>query len=525
VKQGVLGRGRARWQPGQEPVVLIVYTIGLYMTVVDNTILFTALPSVAREFHESLANAQWVTIGYLLSLAVMVPSSGWIGDRFGTRRTYLVALALFTGASVACGLAGSLDELIVFRVVQGIGGGLIVPVGQSILFRTYPPERRARAAGIASLGISLGPATGPVLGGLLVTYLSWRWCFYVNVPFGLTALAVALPFLHEHREKASGRFDAPGFVLGGAGLALFLYAISVSPTRGWDSPVVLGAGAAGLILLAAFVLVELRRPEPMLNLRLLGNRIFRTTSLVFVLSQCAYTGYLFIMPEFLQQARDASALSSGLTTLPGAVGLWLNSQIAARVYPRVGPRRMAASAMAGVAVIFCLFAIILDTHTSIWVIRLLTFCSGSCIGWQGLAVQTASFSTISPADTGRAAALFQTQTQAAGGIGVAVLVTVVSLAPAGTSGAALVPAFHHAFLTAAVFIVCAGLVALTIRDSDAANSMRQRAARARVTQAATAAAEPAGGPAVADGAAGIGPVEPEPDAAAGPPPDPGAGPP
>ena len=507
-------------------MVLLVYTIGLYMTVVDNTILFTALPSVAREFHQSLANAQWVTIGYLLSLAVMVPSSGWIGDRFGTRRTYLVALAVFTGASMACGLAGSLQELIIFRIVQGIGGGLIVPVGQSILFRTYPPERRARAAGIAALGVSLGPATGPVLGGILVTELSWRWCFYVNAPFGITALAVALPFLAEHREPASGRFDAPGFVLAGVGLALFLYSISVSPVRGWGSPVVLGTLVAGLAALAALVAVELRRDQPMLNLRLLGNRIFRTTSLVFVLSQCAYTGYLFIMPEFLQQARGASALSSGLTTLPGAVGLWLNSQLAARFYPRIGPRRMAVGAMAGVACIFCLFAIVLDVHTNIWLIRLLTFTSGSCIGWLGLAVQTAAFSTISSADTGRAAALFQTQTQAAGGIGVAVLVTVVSLAPRGTAGAALVPDFHHAFLTAMGFVIAAGLVALTIRDSDAANSMLARARGRRGTRAAEAGAEaelaaagpapPSGGIDGLDGTAGSAPAEPDAGGGGGP---------
>src|ERR1700722_11072447 len=175
-----------RFQPRQERVVVAVYIIGIYMTVVDSTIVYTALPSIARDFHAALPSTEWVTLGYLLSLAVMVPSSGWIGDRFGTRRTYLVALAVFTGASMACGLAGSLQELIIFRIVQGIGGGLIVPVGQSILFRTYPPERRARAAGIAALGVSLGPATGPVLGGILVTELSWRWCFYVNAPFGLT---------------------------------------------------------------------------------------------------------------------------------------------------------------------------------------------------------------------------------------------------------------------------------------------------------------------------------------------------
>jgi MFS family permease len=274
--------------------------------------------------------------------------------------------------------------------------------------------------------------------------------------------------------------------------------------------VVISTLLAGLAALTALVFVELRQPAPMLNLRLLRNRIFRTTSLVFVLSQCAYTGYLFVMPEFLQLARGDTALASGLTTLPGAVGLWINSQFAARVYPRAGPRRMAVLAMAGVTLIFCLFGLTMGVTTNTWLIRVLIFCSGSSIAWCGLAVQAASFSTISSADTGRAAALFNTQTQAAGGIGVATLVTVVSSVRAGvragSGGAALVPAFHHAFLTAAGFIVAAGLVALTIRDADAAASMRRRgaaaapepdgvAAAAAAVEAITAeAGGPAGGP-------------------------------
>jgi MFS family permease len=231
----------------------------------------------------------------------------------------------------------------------------------------------------------------------------------------------------------------------------------------------------------------------MLNLRLLGNRIFRSTSLVFLLSQCGYTGYLFIMPEFLQQARGASALSSGLTTLPGAIGLWTSSQVAARVYPRAGPRRMAVFGLAGVTVIFCLFGLTTGLATSAWLIRGLAFCSGSAIAWCVIAVQAASFSTISPADTGRASALFNTGAQAAGGVGVAVLVTVVSAsARAGEHGAALVPAFHHAFLAAAALVTAAGLIALTIRDSDAAASMRQRARAPAVPVAASSAATEAG---------------------------------
>jgi EmrB/QacA subfamily drug resistance transporter len=473
-----LGVGLVRFRPRQEPVVIIVYMVGLYMTVVDSTIVFTALPSVARDFHATLAAAQWVTLSYLLSLAVFVPSSGWIGDRFGTRRTFLTALALFTTASVLCGLSGSLTELVLFRVLQGAGGGLIVPVGQAMLFRTFPAERRARAAGIVSLGISLGPATGPALGGLLVTELSWRWCFYVNVPLGIIALVIGLLFLGEHREPAPGRLDLPGFLLAGSGLALFLFAISEAPVRGWSSPVIIGTGVAGVAALTALVITELRTPVPMLNLRLLRNRIFRTTSLVFLISQCAYTGYLFLMPEFLQQARGASALTSGLTTLPGAVGLWTSSQIAARVYPRIGPRRMAVLGMAGVTLIFCLFGLFAGLSTSAWLIRALAFISGSSIAWCNIALQSSSFTTISPADTGRAAALFNTGAQAAGGIGVAILVTVVSTsAHVGTharTGAARIPAFHHAFFTAAGIIVAAGLVALTIRDTDAAASMRRR---------------------------------------------------
>jgi EmrB/QacA subfamily drug resistance transporter len=464
-----------RWRPSQELVVVVTYTVGLYMTVVDNTIIYTALPSLARGFHDSLDSAQWVTLSYLLTLAVIIPSSGWVGDRFGTRRTFLIALVLFTGASALCGLSGSLTQLVIFRVFQGMGGGLIIPVGQAMLFRTWPPSRRARAAGLVALGTSLGPATGPLLGGVLTTYLSWRWCFFVNVPFGTIVLIIGLLFLAEHREPAAGRLDIGGFVLAGGGLALVLYALSQAPERGWGSPVIIVAGVGGLVALAGLVVVELRSKAPMINLRLLHNRIFRTTVLVSVCSLGVYSGYLFLMPEFLQQARGASALSSGLTTFPGAVGVWTSSQIAARLYPRLGPRRLATGSLVWVTGVFCLLGLAIGLDTSIWIIRLLTFCNGFGIGACGIALQSSSFATISSADTGRAAALFQTSTQVAGGIGVALLVTVVSATgPARAAGAALIPAFHHAFLTAGGMIVIAALIALTIRDADAAVTMRRR---------------------------------------------------
>jgi EmrB/QacA subfamily drug resistance transporter len=466
----VIGR-----RPSQELVVLVAYTIGLYMTVVDSTIIFTALPSMARDFHASLDAAQWVTLSYLLTLAVAVPSSGWIGDRFGTRRTFLTALVLFTGASALCGLSGSLPQMVIFRVIQGMGGGLILPVGQAMLFRTFAPERRARAQGRVALGTALGPATGPVLGRILTTYLSWRWCFFVNIPFGAAALLIGLLFLAEHREPAAGRLDIPGFLLAGGGLALLLYALSEAPVRGWTSPVIIATGTVSVAALAAMVLVELRSKAPMLNLRLLRNRIFRTTTLVSLCQGGGYNGYLFIMPEFLQQARGASALSSGLTTFPGAIGLLISAQIAARAYHHIGPRRMAVGGLCGVIITWTVIATTVGLDTNIWLIRLLTFSSGAASGWCVIAIQTASFATISSADTGRASALFQTQNRVAGGIGVAILVTVVSAtSPPGATGSALVPAYHYAFLTAAAIAAIGALFALTIRDSDAANTMRRR---------------------------------------------------
>ncbi len=288
-------------------------------------------------------------------------------------------------------------------------------------------------------------------------------------------------------------------MLAGGGLALFLYALSEAPVRGWTSPVILAAGIISVAALVTLVLVELRIRTPMLNLRLLRNRIFRTTSIVGMCQAGGYNGYLFIMPEFLQQARGATALSSGLTTFPGAIGLLVNAQIAARLYPRIGPRRMALYGLCGVAIVWVLIGLTVGLDTNIWLIRVLTFSSGAASGWCVIAVQTSSFATISSADTGRASALFQTQSRIAGGVGVAVLVTVVAASsPPGATGAALVPAFHYAFLAAAAIAAIGAAVALTIRDADAAVTMRSRQ-RIRAPAPPPAAVPPGAADSAADG--------------------------
>ncbi|MGH2632909.1 MAG: DHA2 family efflux MFS transporter permease subunit, partial [Tepidiformaceae bacterium] len=247
---------RDRLKP--EYAVAIVYVAAMFMSILDTTVVTVALPTLSAQFKVGTASIDWVVTGYLLSLAVWIPASGWIGDRVGTKRTFLFAIGVFTAASALCGLATSLNELIAFRVLQGVGGGMLTPVGFAMLMRAFPPERRAAAAKILLIPTAAAPAMGPIIGGLLVDSLSWRWVFYVNLPLGIAAFIFGLIFLVEHREPRSGGFDVAGFVLSGAGLALILYALSEGPVHGWGSAAVVVAGGCGIGAFALLVVVELR---------------------------------------------------------------------------------------------------------------------------------------------------------------------------------------------------------------------------------------------------------------------------
>src|SRR4051812_10644147 len=237
----------------------VVYVLALFMTIMDTTIVNVALPRLGQDFGVQPAHVDTVVVGYLVSLAVFMPASGWLGDKFGTRRVFLVALVVFTVASALCGQAQSVGELVAFRVLQGVGGGMLTPVGLAMLFRTFAPHERVRASRILIVPTAFAPALGPVLGGLLTTDLSWRWAFYINVPIGLFGLVFALLFVRDQRGGGSGRFDLAGFLLAGAGLGSLMFALSNGPARGWTSPVIDTGAAVGVVLLVVLVYVELRR--------------------------------------------------------------------------------------------------------------------------------------------------------------------------------------------------------------------------------------------------------------------------
>ncbi len=467
----------ARFRPDQKIVVAVVYVCGMLMNSFDSTVVNVALATLSRQFSVPTASVDAVVIGYLVSLAVFIPASGWLGDRWGTKRIFLLALAIFGTASALCGLAQSFEQLVLFRVLQGAGGGMLTPVGTAMLFRTFPPHQRVQASRILMFVTILGPASGPVIGGLLIDKLSWRWAFYINVPIGIAAFLFGLAFLHEHREPTAGRFDLPGFLLAGVGFALVMYALSEGPSHGWAAPDIRVAALIGSIAVAAFVAVELRAAEPMVKLRLLGNRLFRTTNLVTLCAAGGFSGILFLVPLFLQEGRGASPLTSGLTTFPEAIGVVCSTQIVARLYPRIGPRRLMSAGLAWVATAMASLCLV-GPETSPWLIRALMFCIGVGMAYVFLPAQAAGFATISRAETGRAATLSSVQRQLGAALGVAVLSSVLAaVGPTVTTAAGVQPnitAYHIAFLTAAAFAATGALVALNVPDCDAAATMRPR---------------------------------------------------
>ena len=466
----------------QKFAVGAVFVSAMFMNIMDITIVNVALPTIGRDFNIAPTAVDGVVIAYLVSLAVFIPASGWLGDRFGGKRVLIAAIVVFTLGSVLCGLAQNMTQLVTFRVVQGAGGGMMAPVGMAMLYRVFPPAERVRAASILTVPTTMAPALGPVIGGFLVTNLSWRWVFFVNLPLGILAVVFGALFLERTGAIDAGRFDLPGFILGGAGLGFLMYGVSVGPLQSWSSPTVIVSCVTGAVLLGLLVVVELRTSRPMVDLRLLSGRLFRSTNCVMFLAAAAFLGMLYLIPLYFQDARGLSALQSGLSTFPEAFGVMIGAQFASRlIYPRIGPRRHITGGLVGLALSMLLLTQISVT-TNLWLIRALMFVLGWMMAQVMVPNQAASFAMISPESMGRASTFFNTMRQVGSATGVAILSTVLigvgSSQAAGGSASPDMTAYHLAFLTAALFALVAAAFSLSIHDSDAAETIVRRHRRA-----------------------------------------------
>ncbi|HVU74607.1 MAG TPA: DHA2 family efflux MFS transporter permease subunit, partial [Mycobacteriales bacterium] len=287
----------------------MVVILGTIMSILDVTIVIVAIDTLARDFHATLSTIQWVSTGYLLALSAVIPLSGWAVERFGAKRMWMFSLTMFTLGSALCGLAWNAPSLILFRVLQGLGGGMIMPIGMSILAKAAGPARIGRVMGTLGVPMLLGPVLGPVIGGVLVTHLSWRWCFYVNVPIGFVALYLARRVMAADTERHKAPLDVRGLALLSPGLALTVYGLSEAGTgSGFGSTRVLASIAVGLLLVAAFSVNALRVTAPLLDLRLFRISGFRMSSLTSLTVGAGMFGTMFILPLYYQVTRGASAM-------------------------------------------------------------------------------------------------------------------------------------------------------------------------------------------------------------------------
>ncbi len=323
-------------------IVTLVVIFGAFMSILDQTIVNIAIPRLQNAFGADLNSVQWVLTAYILTQGVVTPTTAFFANRLGTKRFYILALAVFTAGSALCGLAWSLPVLIIFRVLQGVGGAALFPLAITLLYREFPPHQRGLASGLLGIAALLAPAIGPTLGGYFVTYVNWQLIFFVNVPIGIVGILLAVILLREVQAETRAQFDVPGFVLAATGLAAVLYALSDASTDGWGSGKVLGFLFGGLILLGFFVFFELdlarRERQPLLDLRLFANGPFLSSNITNALITFAFFGGLFLFPIYLQNLRGLNAFSAGLLLLPQAFASIMTALIGGRVVDRSGAR-------------------------------------------------------------------------------------------------------------------------------------------------------------------------------------------
>ncbi|WP_051821329.1 DHA2 family efflux MFS transporter permease subunit [Streptomyces sp. NRRL F-5065] len=440
--------------------VVLVYVAAMCMNGLDSTIVNPALYTIAEDFGRPLSAANTVETAFLVALALALPVAGWLGDRYGTKRVFLGSLAVFTAASALCGLAWDLPVLVVARALQGLAGGLLTPVGMTLLFRAFAPEERVGLAKVLIVPTALMPALGPPLGGLLTEHLSWHWLFFVNVPVGVAALLLGVAGLREQVEGTADRFDRAGFWLATPALGLLTYALGFGPSHGWAEPAVVVSAVCGAVLLVATVLQQRRAPAPLLGLRLFADRYYGPAAALAALTAAGLMGVLFVVPLLFQAALGASALDAGLVVFPEAIGLMLASQAVDRLLPRLGPRRLVVAALLAAAVVFGALAVP-GTAENVWSVRALMFLIGLVLGTAVLSVQLAGFETVAPPDMGQAMGLFQIVRTLGGALGIALCAALVG--GSHTAGETMDAApFRSAVWATALLVAVSALLALRL---------------------------------------------------------------
>ncbi|MGW4370641.1 DHA2 family efflux MFS transporter permease subunit [Nocardia takedensis] len=403
--------------------VAAVVALGAIMSILDVTVVSVALPTFAREFDASLATVAWTMTAYTLALATVIPVTGWAADRFGTKRAYVTALVLFTAGSVLCAVADSIGMLIAFRVLQGLGGGMLMPLGMTILTRVAGPERIGRLMAILGVPMLLGPISGPILGGWLIDIASWHWIFLINLPLGIVSVIVAWVVLPQDRPEPSESFDVLGMLLLSPGLALFLFGVSSIAESGQGAsfgPRVWASATLGAILVVAFVLYSFRPRHPLVDLRLFKNRELSIATVSMFVFVIAFMGAALLFPSYFLQVRGESTLAAGLLVAPQGLGAMLTMPLAGVLADRVPIRRVVSAGLVLMAAGLVVFTQ-LGAHTSYWLLGAALFVMGTGQGLSMMPLMTAALKTLDHQAAARGSTLVNIIQQVGGSIGTAVL--------------------------------------------------------------------------------------------------------
>ena len=403
--------------------------LGTFMAVLDATIVNVGLPKIMASFGVGLDKIQWVLTVYMLSMAVMLPTSGWLADKFGYKRMYFIGLLLFTFGSMLCGLSGNENMLIISRIIQGLGAGTIQPLGMAIITREFPPSQRGVALGFWAIAAAASVSFGPLIGGFLVDTFNWQLIFDVNIPIGIIAMLVTIVIQQEYVNKQTRKFDVVGFISVTIFLPVMLYALtegkSVTNAGGWSSPHILACIAISIVAFTVFVTNELIVKEPLIDLRLLKNHNFGLSNLILIIFSIGMFGSTFLMPVYLQNTLGFTALQAGAVFLPVGIIQGIIAPVSGLMADRLNPKIPIL-----IGVILFAFTFYLNSQLSIYTerpfIMLTLYLRGLAMGLMFTPLSTISLSEISRDKMAQASGITNTIRQIGGSLGVALLATLLS---------------------------------------------------------------------------------------------------
>ncbi|WP_370860729.1 DHA2 family efflux MFS transporter permease subunit [Parabacteroides faecis] len=397
--------------------------IGTFMAVLDSTVVNTGLPAIMGTLGASINTAEWVLTGYMLAIASILPAAAWLSDRFGYKRIYFLSLLVFTFGSFMCGNSTSIEELIFWRVIEGLGCGAIMPVGMAIVSNVFPPEQRGTALGFWAIASAASVSFGPSIGGYLVDNLNWNYIFYVNVPVGIIALFVTVVLQKEYKAETVQPFDIPGFITSGIFLPLFMYGLSEvnssTNTQGWNSPIVLGSMWISAIMFILFIYIELTVKYPLINLRIFKDRNFTLANVMMFIFGVGMFGSTFLIPLYLQNNLGYSALQAGMFFIPVGIIQGFCSPTAGTLGQKINPKILIAGGLILMALSFYL-NIFLSFLTEKWYIMMSLYLRGIGMGILFTPLLTLSLANIRIDMMAQASSLTNIIRQMGGSFGVAI---------------------------------------------------------------------------------------------------------